>query len=208
MQARGLIHRGLEALGLRSGEEQVEAFLRYLGELRKWNRAHSLTALRSDRDIITKHFLDSALYLEALGRDVSVVADVGSGAGFPGIPLKILRPSLSVHLIEPTGKKAAFLRHMVRTLELAGVAVLEQRVEYVHDLHVDAALTRALFSAATFYEKARHIVRPGGLLVMSKGPKAEGEVEGLAVSFELKNVPLPGTDIIRTLIIMKNEENC
>ena len=105
-----LLKDGLRKLGISAGEEAIGAFLLYLEELKKWNRAHNLTSITDDREIVIKHFLDSALFLEAVHGRGRRIADVGSGAGFPGIPLKILRPDLEISLIEPSGKKCAFLR--------------------------------------------------------------------------------------------------
>ena len=105
--ADALLIKGLKLLELPSRTEQIKKFLAYLVELKKWNRAHSLTSLRTDRDIIVKHFLDSLLFLCAIPAEARSLADIGSGAGFPGIPVKImldkgqdpehiLRPGMSV----------------------------------------------------------------------------------------------------------------
>jgi 16S rRNA (guanine527-N7)-methyltransferase len=199
-----LLREGLSALGLAPSDACIDSFMLYLAELKKWNRAYSLTSLRSDEDIVLKHFLDSCLYLEAFaGDDVESLADVGSGAGLPGIPIKIMRPELRLWLIEPVGKKAAFLRHITRALGLEDTRVLEKRVQDVADIRVDAAVTRALFRAGEFYEKSRHIVREGGLLVLSKGPKFKDELKDLAVGYEVKEVCLPLTDIKRNIIVIR-----
>ena len=194
---------GLRALGLDHGAETVGAFMAYLAELKKWNRVHNLTALRTDREIVLKHFLDSALYLSVLPQEVAWVADVGSGAGFPGIPIKLLRPALRVTLIEPGSKKAAFLRHMMRVLKLKDVQCVQQRVQDVTAVQADAVLTRATFSVADFMERASHVLGPGGLFVLSKGPKASAETEGMGP--ELKVVPLgiPMSDITRNMIVVR-----
>ena len=80
----------------------------YLSELKKWNRAYNLTGLAKDEDIIIKHFLDSLLYLKAIPQGALQVADIGTGAGFPGIPITIIRPEIEMYLIEPSGKKVRF----------------------------------------------------------------------------------------------------
>lgn len=199
-----LLKEGLVALGLSHSDAIIGAFMLYLAELKKWNRVYSLTSLRSDEDIVLKHFLDSCLYLEAFaGDDVRSLADVGSGAGLPGIPVKIMRPEIEVWLIEPVGKKAAFLRHITRALGIKDTHVLEKRVEDVGDVRVDAAVTRALFSAGEFYKKSRHIVREGGLFVLNKGPKVKDELKDLTVGYEVKEVCLPLTDIKRNIVIMR-----
>ena len=199
-----LLKEGLHALGIDLTGAMESSFMLYLKELKKWNRVYSLTSLRSDEDIVIKHFLDSCLYLEAFaGGDVKSIADVGSGAGFPGIPLRILRPELKVWLIEPVGKKAAFLRHITRALGIIDTPVIEKRVQDVEDIQVDAAVTRALFRAEEFYKSSGHIVREGGMLVLNKGPKFKDELKDLTVDHEVKKACLPLTDIKRNIIIMR-----
>jgi 16S rRNA (guanine527-N7)-methyltransferase len=203
MTAEDILKDGLKAMGIEPDRAQVGAFMLYLAELKKWGRAYSLTSLKADRDIVIKHFLDSALFLKALSADVRSVADVGSGAGFPGLPVKVLRPALEVHLIEPSQKKAAFLRNVIRRLGLKGITVVERRVEAVEGLVVDAALTRALFKAGDFAERAGHIVKEGGVFILSKGPRAGEELEGLGPECETRELALPLSGLKRTFIVIK-----
>lgn len=205
MQVNEFLKEGLWALGLDVTGAQADAFGTYLHELKRWRRACSLTSLKTDEDIIVKHFIDSCLYLKALPADVRSVADVGSGAGLPGLPLKIMRPELEVFLIESSSKKSSFLRHMLRVLKLEGIECIESRVEDVAGIEVDAALTRALFSVGDFIKKAGHIVRPGGLFVLSKGPKVEEELSGAAFEYETMETGLPMTDIKRTLVVVRKQ---
>lgn len=205
--AEELLRKGLGELGVPHSDGQVAALLAYLGELRRWNRAYSLTGLKTERDMVIKHLLDSCLYLRALeaeGLGPGSAADVGSGAGLPGVPMKILRPEAEVYLIEPTGKKAAFLRHVVRTLGLRGVEVLEKRVEEVRGIEVEAAVTRALYSAADFVGKAAHIVRKGGVFVLSKGPSAAREAGEVGLPLEILEMHLPLSDIRRYMVVIRN----
>lgn len=121
-EARDLLLRGTRALDLNLAPEQIDQFLVYLDLLLKWNRKMSLTALRTPTEIISRHFLDSLLllpYLPETGR----LLDIGSGAGFPGLPLKIARPGLTIDLVEATAKKVSFLKEAVRRLGLSGVEV-------------------------------------------------------------------------------------
>jgi 16S rRNA (guanine527-N7)-methyltransferase len=198
-----LLSEGLKALGHKPTKGRIKAFMQYLAEMKKWNRAYSLTSLKSDRDIIIKHFLDSALYLSAFDRAPGSLADVGSGAGLPGVPVKILSPRTEVFLIEPSRKKTAFLRNVARRLGLKGVTVIEKRVEDVKDLKVEAAVTRALYTAGDFIRRAGHIVSDGGVFVLSKGPKGGKELEGMDLEYVLRKASLPLTGIKRNLIIIK-----
>jgi 16S rRNA (guanine527-N7)-methyltransferase len=109
------------------------------------------------------------------------VADIGSGAGFPGIPMKMIRPEIEMYLIEPSAKKSAFLNHIIRTLDLDAIQVIEKRVEEIRipqdGIPVDVAVSRALFSVKDFMKKASRIVKAGGRLVLSKGPKVTDELK-------------------------------
>ncbi|MDI6889450.1 MAG: 16S rRNA (guanine(527)-N(7))-methyltransferase RsmG [Thermodesulfovibrionales bacterium] len=221
MDAKELLKRGLEELGFVPEIDQLRAFITYLSELKKWNKAYNLTSLRKDKDIVTKHFLDSSLYLKAMPDGEIRVADVGSGAGFPGIPIKIIRPEIEMYLIEPSRKKSAFLRHITRQLELKKIEVIEKRIEDVRVVResyplkegnfargtlsplraVDVAVTRALFSIKDFIKKASHIVKKGGILILNKGPKVNEEVKILRdIKYGMLILSLPLTDIKRYIV--------
>ena len=117
MKNESLLKNGLQELDIICSEDQIGSFMLYHAELKKWNKAYNLTALKNDHDIIIKHFLDSLLYLKALPEGISTLADAGSGAGFPGIPIKLVLPALDLTLIESSRKKTAVLRHITRQLQ-------------------------------------------------------------------------------------------
>ncbi|PIQ94541.1 MAG: 16S rRNA (guanine(527)-N(7))-methyltransferase RsmG [Nitrospirae bacterium CG_4_10_14_0_8_um_filter_41_23] len=205
-----LIREGLKELVLPPLNAYVHAFMTYLTELKKWNKTYNLTGLKKDEDIIIKHFFDSLLYLEAMPVGDIKVADIGSGAGFPGIPIKIIRPEIEIYLIEPSGKKSAFLRHIIRKLELKKIEVIEKRIEEIKvnqelPLSVDVAVTRALFSIMDFLKKATHIVKRGGIFILNKGPKVKEELKIISdIKYEIVTVNLPLTDIKRYIVIVNN----
>jgi len=179
----------------------------YLSELKKWNRIHNLTGLRTDEDIIIKHFLDSVLYLNVLPAEKITVADIGSGAGFPGIPMKMIRPEIEMYLVEPSAKKSSFLNHLIRTMNLDAITVIEKRVEETRTpgdiIPVDAAVSRALFSVKDFIRKTSHLVKPGGWLVLSKGPKVSEELKRIKHGeAELIIRRLPLSDIKRFFVVI------
>lgn len=204
MKEADLLKEGLDRLGIPYAEEQIHSFSVYLAELTKWNRVHNLTGLRSERDIVVKHFLDSLLFLKVLPKGTGSIADVGSGAGFPGIPMKIMRPQLTVFLIESAEKKGIFLRHMKSLLDLRGLEVITSRIEKVSGITVDAAVTRALFGIGDFAEKTGAILRPGGVLVLSKGPKVQEELEGIdREKVSIRDLRLPFGDAVRHLVVVK-----
>jgi len=203
-----LLKGGLRELGYVPEEGCIRAFLSYLTEIKEWNKAYNLTALKKDGDIIIKHFLDSLLYMRALPEGEIRVADVGSGAGFPGIPIKIMRPEIEMYLLEPSRKKSAFLRNVIRQLGLKKIEVIEKRIEEVkvgRELPhaVDVALTRALFTIKEFLKKALPIVTEKGILILSKGPKVSEEITKLKNStYELFTFNLPFTDIKRHIVVV------
>lgn len=131
-------------------EEVLAQLSVYLRELRAWNRKMNLSGFDSPMEVASKHFLDSLAGANILRDETTAsVLDIGSGAGFPGLPLKILYPSLSLRMLEPSSKKTAFLRHMIGILELKDVSVVSRRVEDLakedaEQSQYDYALTRAV----------------------------------------------------------------
>lgn len=208
MEIKELLRKGLREFGLAPSEEQINSFITYLSELKKWNKAYNLTGLKNDEDIIIKHFLDSLLYLRVMPDGEIKVADVGSGAGFPGIPIKIIRPEIGMYLIESSGKKSAFLRHIIRELELKKIEVIEKRIEEIKvnqelSLPVNIVVTRALFTVKDFIKKSSHIVKQGGILILNKGPKVKEELKIISdIKYKIITVNLPLTDIKRYIVIV------
>lgn len=168
--------KGVQRLGLHLGEDQVLLFQRYLEELLDWNRRVNLTAIVENREVQAKHFLDSLTVSLVIPRDVAAqgsLIDVGSGGGFPGLPLKILWPGLRVSLVESVGKKAAFLRHITDTLGLEGVEVCCQRAESLaHDPNMrekfDVVVSRAVADLSVLAELTLPFCKLGGRVVAQK----------------------------------------
>lgn len=182
-----LIGEALEMLDMRFRNEYVLAFSSYLELLKKWSRAYNLTSIKEDREIVVKHFIDSLIYLKAIPESAVTLADIGTGAGFPGVPVKIVRPDLKVYLIEPSRKKASFLRNLIKELVLHDIFVLRCRVEnYPCDQgdapeRFDIVTTRALYKIDEFVKKASHLCKSNGTMVISKGPSAEQEINTVEV---------------------------
>jgi len=201
--AESLLKKGLNELFLEHTATQVSSFMTYLAELKKWNKAYNLTSLKTDEDIVVKHFLDSLLYLKAMPEGEISVMDVGSGAGFPGIPIKIMRPDVKMYLLEPSRKKVGFLRHIIGVLGLDGIEVVERRVEDAGSLTVDVAVTRALFNIREFVKKVYSHVRNGGRLILSKGPRVTEELKLIKdIRYDLLALFLPTMNIKRFLVIV------
>jgi 16S rRNA (guanine527-N7)-methyltransferase len=208
MHKENILENGLNELGFSCSTDQVTAFKMYLSELKKWKRAYNLTALKTDHDIIVKHFLDSLLYTKAIPKGRLRLADVGTGAGFPGIPLKIVRPQLDITLIESSRKKCSFLRHMVRTLHLTEISIMQERLEHLgaeYETEYDVMVSRAAFSIKEFMDLACPYIKERGRLVISKGPGVVDEVKDLQSPDNCKvlKLRLPYADAERNLVILK-----
>jgi len=168
--------------GLSLDEEKLRQFSVYAQELKDWNTRINLTALKEDSDIIDKHFIDSLLiFLYETIKEDARVADVGTGGGFPGIPIKIYRPDISLTLIESIGKKAKFLSHVVDTLKLENVEVLNDRVEVIghskeYREQYDVVVARCVARLQILAEYCLPLVTIGGKFVAYKGQKSEVEL--------------------------------
>lgn len=174
-----LLREGLAALDL--APTILEPLQLYLEELKLWNARINLTGLKTDRDIVIKHFLDSLAVLPFLEAAASLV-DLGSGAGFPGLVLKLARPQVTLSLVEARQKKAAFLEYLVSSLRLTGVAVVQTHLTPAlarqWEPKVEAVVSRATFFLPRFLELAAPLLAPGGLVLALKGVHpARGELE-------------------------------
>jgi 16S rRNA (guanine527-N7)-methyltransferase len=169
----GLLQKGAASLGLALPPAAPEQFLFYLTELKRWNARVNLTALRTDRDIVLKHFLDSLAVLPFLGEPASL-ADLGAGAGFPGLVLKLARPGLALTLVEAREKKAAFLEYLVARLHLSDVEVVRAHLTPAlarkWEPRFGAVVSRAAFQLSRFLSLAAPLLLPGGLALVLKGP--------------------------------------
>lgn len=167
-------------IGRALNEHEVRAFLHYLQLLVKWNEKARLTSLTRPAAVVRLHFLDSLLCLRADIPQGTQLIDIGSGAGFPGLPLKIVRPDLSVTLLESSARKAAFLELAAGELGL-DVEVLKERAERAaHEVQwreeFDIATARAVAPLPALCELTLPFVRPGGKAILLKGPSVRGEL--------------------------------
>jgi 16S rRNA (guanine527-N7)-methyltransferase len=203
--------------GIRLTSQQTAALTVYEQELLRWNAHTNLTAIREEEKIRTKHFLDSFTCLLAL-RELppTRLIDIGTGAGFPGIPLKIILPSLRLTLVESVGKKADFCRHVVQVLGLSGVEVLNLRAEEVgqmaeHRQQYDWAAARAVANLPVLAEYLLPLVRIGGRALAQKGESGPAEAHSAEHAFNLLGgrlrqvvpVTLPGVADERYLVIIE-----
>jgi 16S rRNA (guanine527-N7)-methyltransferase len=166
---------GTRALALELDETQLARLVAHLDLLDEWNARMNLTAIRDRPSQLTKHLLDSLTVQPYLSGER--IADVGSGAGFPGIPLAIVEPHRQFTLIESTGKKCRFLEHVRDTLKLKNVTVVQSRAEsYKPDRRFDTVLARAVGPVADLVKVAGPLVVGGGRLLAMKGRYPEQEL--------------------------------
>ena len=212
------LYEGARTLGISLNDRQQQLFQAYYGLLVVWSARTNLTTITDYPGVVTKHFLDSLACLEELPEDVAGwrVIDVGSGAGFPGLPLKIACPGVCLTLLEATGKKAEFLTEVVSRLGLTDVTVLNARAEQAghdpaHREAYDLAVARALAALPVLAELTLPFVRPGGLVIAQKGEDPVAEVETAQAAFQTLGgrlrhvlpVSVPGLAAARHLVVIE-----
>jgi len=197
---------GLQALGLDSA--LATPLLAYLALLERWNKTYNLTAIRDPRAMVSLHLLDS-LAMHPFVRGIGSLADLGTGAGLPGIPLAIAMPGLRVTLVESNGKKARFLREAARTLGLGNARVAESRAEALDaPAAFDAITARAMATLADILAVGAHLLGPEGRLLAMKGARPDDEIAELPAGWRVEAIhPLavPGLDAERHLVAVCRE---
>ncbi|GAA4856125.1 16S rRNA (guanine(527)-N(7))-methyltransferase RsmG [Luteimonas vadosa] len=197
---------GLHALGLDAA--LATPLLAYLSLLLRWNRTYNLTAIRDPREMVGKHLLD-ALSMHPHLTGIASLADLGSGAGIPGIPLAIACPALQVTLVESNGKKARFLREAVRALPLANAQVAESRAEgFDAPGGYDAITARALATLADLVALGGHLLKPAGRLLAMKGAIPHAEIDQLPRGWRVDAVHalhVPGVVADRHLVVVTRD---
>ena len=202
-------------LGINLTQAQIAAFEAYQRELMDWNARHNLTAIRDEEGIRVKHFLDSLTCLKMIDSPPARLIDVGTGGGFPGIPLKILMPGMQLTLVESVGKKVVFCQHIVDTLKLENVQVLQERAEDLgqspeHREQYDWAVARAVANLPILAEYLVPLVRIKGAVLAQKGhsgpaeaQKAENAIRLLGGHLrQIQQLTLPGVVEERYLIVI------
>jgi 16S rRNA (guanine527-N7)-methyltransferase len=178
--ARALLSETAASWGLCLAAAQLEQFATYAAELQRWNERINLTAITDPTQIVLRHFLDALVCACYWGDTPRSLVDIGSGAGFPGIPLKLAYRHLHLTLIESVGKKATFLQHIVDTLGLQDVSIVQARAEAAgrdpqQRERYDVATARAVAALPVLAEYALPLLRIGGRLLAPKGASIEDE---------------------------------
>jgi 16S rRNA (guanine527-N7)-methyltransferase len=199
------LEKGVAELGLSLDRGSRDKLIQYLALLEKWNQVYNLTAIRDREKVVSGHLLDSLAVVPYMTG--TRVLDVGSGAGFPGIPLAVARPGIQVALLDSNHKKAAFLRQAVAELQLKNVSVVCERAEAWQAAEkFDCIISRALAEIAEFIALTRHLLAPAGLLAAMKGVYPFEEIERLPPDFRLRQVhafAVPGLAAQRHLVLIE-----
>ncbi len=205
------LSEGMHALGYNPGLETTKLetkLLMYLALIQKWNGVHNLTAIRSTETMLTHHIIDSLAVLPHISG--AKIADIGSGAGLPGIPIAIMKPDWQVTLIESNKKKTAFQQQAKIELELDNIEIIADRAEnYQTNTQFNTIISRALSSLNEFIKMSSHLggnERQNLRYVAMKASKVEQEIDNLPDGYSVdKVVPLsvPGISAERHLIIVK-----
>ena len=200
-------------------EEQIEKFYKYMQLLLEWNEKINLTAITDPKEIILKHFIDSLTILNYIKKGAKVI-DVGTGAGFPGIPLKILRDDINLTLLDSLNKRINFLKLVIDELKLKNVDTIHGRAEEIgknkrYRESFDISFSRAVANLSTLSEYLIPLVKIGGISISMKGAEIKEEIEKSKKAITLLGgninkidfFELPQSDIKRNLIIIEKERS-
>jgi len=206
---RAALVDGVSELHLSLAPLAVESLLDYLALIVEWNAVHNLTAVREPAQMVTRHLLDSLAVAPHLQGET--LADIGSGAGLPGIPLAVALPRLRVWLVESNGKKARFLQTAVQSLNLQNVEVVHARAEAnAGTARVDAVVARAVASLEDLVRYAGPWLAPGGRLYAMKGPGVHKELSRPPPGWTVQNkyaLSVPGLDAERNLVVLSRTQS-
>lgn len=198
---------------------QIEKFYKYMNLLIEWNEKINLTAITEPKEIIIKHFIDSLTVLKDI-KGKNTLVDVGTGAGFPGIPLKIMDEEIKITLLDSLNKRINFLNEVINQLDLKNIETIHSRVEDAgknkkYRERFDIATARAVANLATLSEYMLPLVKVGGKSICMKGSEVSEELQNSkkAISIlggEIENIDnfqLPKSDMMRNIVIIKKVKN-
>lgn len=194
-------------------ENQIEKFYNYMNLLLEWNEKINLTAITEPNEVILKHFIDSATIIKYIENNMSIV-DVGTGAGFPGIPLNIIKNNAKYTLVDSLNKRINFLNEVIEKLGLQNINTVHSRIEDFaknNKEKFDIATSRAVASLNVLLEYLLPLVKVGGICICMKGSNAKEEIENASKALEIlggkiekiEEIILPNSDIVRNIIIVR-----
>ena len=213
--------KDIEALGIDLTEKQIQQFISYYEKLVEWNEMMNLTAITEYDEVMKKHFIDSMTLIKAFDVNQSAsVIDVGTGAGFPGLVLKIAFPNLKITLLDSLNKRIQFLNEVIGNLGLDGVETIHGRAEdfakpgKLREKY-DLCVSRAVANLSTLSEYCLPFVKVGGYFISYKSGEIDEELENSKNAIKLLNAKveevikyrLPDSDIQRSIVVIKKEKN-
>lgn len=209
----------LNLIEINLDNNQLEEFYKYMCLLIEWNEKMNLTAIIEPKEIILKHFIDSLTILNEI-EDKKTLIDIGTGAGFPGIPLKIAKPNLKVVLLDSLNKRILFLNEVINKLELENIETIHARVEDIgknikYRENFEIVTSRAVANLAILSEYMIPLTKIGGKCICMKGSSIKDEINESQKAINLlggkvekiDEFVLPSTDIKRNIIVIKKEKN-
>lgn len=219
VEFKELMQKYSKEINIVFNEEQLEKLFKYMHLLIEWNNKINLTAIEEPKEIIIKHFIDSLTINKYINKD-NVIVDVGTGAGFPGIPIKIYRPEIKVVLVDSLNKRINFLNEVIKELELKNIETVHSRVEEFaknkkYRENYDIVTARAVANLTTLSEYLIPLTKIRGKCICMKGNDVKEEIEKSINAIKilggkLENIDtfkLPGTDINRNIIIIDKVKN-
>lgn len=208
----------VQKLEINITQKQLEQFWQYMNVLLQWNQKMNLTAIVEPQEIILKHFIDSLTIIKEIKEEQRII-DVGTGAGFPGIPLKIVKPALSLTLMDSLNKRITFLQEVVKTLKLENIELIHARAEELartkeHREQYDIAVSRAVAPLNVLLEYLVPFLKVGGEAICMKAASIEKETEEGNKALEVLNCEikekkefyLVDTDIQRTILVIEKKK--
>ncbi len=221
MEMNSLLESASKCMGIDLNQDMVEEFSKYKAMLKEWNEKINITSITEDDEIDLKHFADSLSILKSgQFNGNKKVIDVGTGGGFPGLPLKIYNKDLDVTLLDSLNKRIIFLNEVIEELKMDRITPLHGRAEELgikseFREQFDVCVSRAVASLDTLSEYCIPFVKVGGYFISMKGPQVEEEVNLSSKAIDVLGckvedviyVTLPGTDITHSLIVIKKERN-
>jgi len=209
--------KGVGDLNIELSEIQVNNFIKYKDLLKEWNKKINITAITEDDEIDIKHFLDSLTPVTTglLDKNIKLI-DIGTGGGFPGLPLKIYNEELNVTLLDSLNKRITFLKEVIDTLGLDNIEAIHGRAEELgrdekHREQYDISISRAVASLNTLSEYCMPFVKVGGHFISMKGPDVEDELKDAEKAIKtlggklvkVESIKIPQSDIVHSLIIVE-----
>ena len=209
----------LDEIQIKLNDKQLMQFYKYMNLLIEWNKKINLTSIIEPEEIIIKHFVDSVIISKYIEKGLKVI-DVGTGAGFPGIPLKIVRDDIEIVLLDSLNKRFNFLNEVIKDIKLEKIQTIHARVEEFaknkkYRENFDAVISRAVANMSTLSEYMLPLTKVGGKMLSMKGPDFEKEIENSkkAISIlggeieKIDEYQLPKTEMKRSIIIVEKVKN-